>query len=329
MTPGETEITLTGDDRGVAVGQTMALRSTVFGPDAKVHYVSSDPTIATVDEEGVVTGVKPGFVSIHAESAVAPQIYGSYTLFVEPSYIASMVKSFRSQDYGTGILLNGRIAFLPSPASKSSTEEKSSLLAPFAFALQTNSHTFKDGSGSYSLPSFDFRLSPDKSISSLVSMVLGKGSYLAKDYSIASLDMGSPVFYSEENTDAGLFGLYQPFSLLEKLAGIVPSVSSLAEELPSVMSAASSFSTFLEKEGASVNEMVSFGAEASEGIALKDTVIEKINTAWPSVLESIKKSESLPSALKVLLPSMLPESFKDIRFNVTTDQEALDRKSVV
>jgi hypothetical protein len=199
-----------------------------------------------------------------------------------------MVKSFRSQDYGTGVLLNGRIAFLPSPASKTSTEEKSSLLGPFTFALQTNSHTFKNGGGSYSLPSLDFRLSPDKSISSLVSMALGKGSYLAKDYSIASLDMGSPVFYSEENTDAGLFGLYQPFSLLEKLAAIVPSVSTLVEEMPSVMSAASNFSSFLEKEGSSVNELVSFGTDASEGIALKDTVISKINTAWPSVLESIK-----------------------------------------
>lgn len=322
VTPGETSISLTGDDRGVAVGETMALHCSVFGPNAKVHYVSTDPTIATVDGNGVVTGVKPGFVSIHAVSAESEAIYGSYTLFVEPSYINAMVKGFRGNDYANGLSFGGRIAFTPSPASKSSTEEKSSLLAPFTCAVQTTSHPFKSGSGTYSLPSFDFRLMPDKSISSIVSMVLGKGSYSAKDFSIASLEMASPVFYSEENTDAALFGLYQPFSLLEKIAGIVPDVSTIADSLPSAMGAAVNFSAFLEKQAASLNEMISFGTDETEGIALKDSVIEKINTAWPSVLSSIKNSTTLPSALKLLLPSMLPESFKDVRFNVSTDKNA-------
>ena len=75
----------------------MALHCSVFGPNAKVHYVSTDPTIATVDGNGVVTGVKPGFVSIHAVSAESEAIYGSYTLFVEPSYINAMVKGFRGE----------------------------------------------------------------------------------------------------------------------------------------------------------------------------------------------------------------------------------------
>lgn len=322
LTPGDTEIRLTADDRGVAVGESMALHCSVYGPNAKVHYVSSDPTIATVDETGVVKGVKPGFVSIHAQSVSAAQIYGSYTLFVEPSYIASMVKNFRSQNYAKGVLHQGKIAFMPSPASASATEADASLFAPFSFALQTTSHPFKNGSGTYSLPSFDFRLSPEKNVSSLVSMILGKDGYLAKDYSLASLEMGSPVFYSEENTTEGLFGYYQPFSFLEKLASIVPEASTLAEALPSVMGVASNFSSFLEKEGAQVNEMVSFGEEASEGIALKESVITKINSAWPSLLESIKTSTTLPNALKVLLPTMLPESFKDVRFSTTLDQGA-------
>jgi hypothetical protein len=294
----------------------MNLHCLVYGPNAKVRYTSSDESIATVDQDGVVTGVKPGFVSIRATSVASSQSYGSYTLFVEPSYIKNLVTSFRGNDYANGVSFAGRLAFMTSPASASSTEEKSSLLVPFSFALQNQSHPFSQGSGSYTLPSFDLRLSPDEGIVSLVDMVIGKSGYKAKNFSLASLDLSSPVFYSEENTAASLFGLYQPFSFLSKIAPLVPEASTLADSLPSVVAAASNLDAFLEKTAVTLNANLAFSETESEGISLKESAIATINEKWPSILEGIKSSKSLPSPLPILLPAMLPTSFKDIRFSV-------------
>ena len=48
----------------VAVGSTEAIKATVKPANTKVTYTTSDATIATVDEKGVVTGVKAGDVTI-------------------------------------------------------------------------------------------------------------------------------------------------------------------------------------------------------------------------------------------------------------------------
>jgi hypothetical protein len=319
VTPGETSISLTGGDRGVVVGGSMPLRCIVYGPNAKVSYSSSDTSIATVDEEGVVTGIKPGFVTIRATSAASSDVSAAYTLFIEPSYISSMVKSFRNNNYASGLSFAGRLGFMVSPASASSTEEKSTTYAPFTFAVQNTTHQSSSGSGSYLLPSFDLRAEPDKSVSSLVSMILGKGSYKAKNFSVASLDLNSPIFYSEENTDQGLFGLYQQFSFLEKVASLLPSASTLLENYSSVSGAVTDFSGFLDKEAATLNDSLAFSDDGTEGIYLKDSVIAKINEKWPSVITSIKNSTTMNSTLKAILPGILPESFSDIRFSVSTN----------
>ena len=52
----------------VAVGATEQITATVKPASTKVTYASSDATIATVDEKGVVTGVKAGEVTITAKA---------------------------------------------------------------------------------------------------------------------------------------------------------------------------------------------------------------------------------------------------------------------
>ena len=52
----------------VAVGATEQITATVKPASTKVTYASSDATIATVDEKGVVTGVKAGKVTITAKA---------------------------------------------------------------------------------------------------------------------------------------------------------------------------------------------------------------------------------------------------------------------
>ena len=64
--PSVTSLTLSPDTLNLEVGDTSALTATV-GPDTAnptVVWTSSDPSVATVDENGVVTAVGPGTVTI-------------------------------------------------------------------------------------------------------------------------------------------------------------------------------------------------------------------------------------------------------------------------
>ncbi len=65
-TPQLTDVTLSPDTLNLEVGDTSALTATVGpdGADPAVVWTSSDPSIATVDENGVVTAVSPGTATI-------------------------------------------------------------------------------------------------------------------------------------------------------------------------------------------------------------------------------------------------------------------------
>ena len=61
-------VTVTGSETEILVGQSLTVSATVLPERAAddVVWSSSDPSIATVDENGVVTGVKAGTVKIIA-----------------------------------------------------------------------------------------------------------------------------------------------------------------------------------------------------------------------------------------------------------------------
>ena len=61
----EPKISITGAD-SVYIDQTISLTATVSGIDGSVAWSSSDSTIASVDQNGVVTGIKKGTVTIYA-----------------------------------------------------------------------------------------------------------------------------------------------------------------------------------------------------------------------------------------------------------------------
>ena len=67
-----TRVQITAEAKSVAVGETMGLSAAVAPADATISAVewsSGDERIATVDEKGVVTGVKKGNVRITAKAA--------------------------------------------------------------------------------------------------------------------------------------------------------------------------------------------------------------------------------------------------------------------
>lgn len=69
----------------VLEGSTITLTATVTGDDAnQVTWTSENPEVATVDENGVVTGVKAGTATIRATSVLDPSVSGTYEVTVNP-----------------------------------------------------------------------------------------------------------------------------------------------------------------------------------------------------------------------------------------------------
>lgn len=89
-----TSIAVTAERNAVAEGQTLSLHTTVLPVDAddsSVTWSSSDETKATVNANGVVTGVATGTVTIRATSNEDNQIFGEISIEVG-EYIAPYVR---------------------------------------------------------------------------------------------------------------------------------------------------------------------------------------------------------------------------------------------
>ena len=86
--------------------QTLQLSATVYPLEAlqSVTWTSTDEAIATVNEEGLVTAVSAGNVSIEAYSVANPEVSASYALIIEgkePEVILpTSVEIFNSSESG-------------------------------------------------------------------------------------------------------------------------------------------------------------------------------------------------------------------------------------
>lgn len=67
--PVETTITITSETLEISVGESTPIEYTVEPDTATVRWESSDTSIATVDEQGVVTGIAGGSVTVTAYAA--------------------------------------------------------------------------------------------------------------------------------------------------------------------------------------------------------------------------------------------------------------------
>ena len=83
-------VTLNKSSLTLVEGNTETLTATVTPGDVidkSVQWASSDPSVATVSDKGVVTAVKAGTASITATSTLTPDKKASCTVTVEPQFI--------------------------------------------------------------------------------------------------------------------------------------------------------------------------------------------------------------------------------------------------
>lgn len=85
-----TSVTIEGDETSIDPGETLTLNATVNPSNASypdVEWTSSDPSVATVSQEGVVTALAPGEVTI---TATADGVYGTKVLTVNSIPVQSI-----------------------------------------------------------------------------------------------------------------------------------------------------------------------------------------------------------------------------------------------
>jgi len=129
-------VELTGD-RQVEIGKTMQLSCQVSGPDSSVSYFVSDPDLARVDDNGLVTAKKAGFVTVTAtaiNSNSKDPATDSFSFFVEPHYIARMVESMTEYSLTDTLSFNETISFCYLPSS-GSNPESSAMKLPYTVSI--------------------------------------------------------------------------------------------------------------------------------------------------------------------------------------------------
>lgn len=104
---GPVSIVLTADDPNVEVGETIKISSKTSG----LSFESSNESIATVDSDGIVTGLKVGDVTITARKGNDND--GTYEYSYTPGTIAITVK-----EGTTSYLINGKIVTVTSDGTK-------------------------------------------------------------------------------------------------------------------------------------------------------------------------------------------------------------------
>ncbi len=103
-------ITLNMANATLAIGQQLQLAATVLpanATDKGVHWISTNPNVAVVDQNGLITAKGAGDVSIHAESSDPSDICADMTVHVyNPNIPVGYVTCIGSMDLDPGEVRN-------------------------------------------------------------------------------------------------------------------------------------------------------------------------------------------------------------------------------
>ena len=330
---GEYQVSLDGPT-GVEIGETGQLNATVYGLNSNVEYFVSDPDLASVSSDGVITGKKAGFVTVRATAAGSnyrDPVTASHVVFIEPHYIARMVEAIKVDELDKGLNFRGNISLNFDPSS-GADPDGNSWVFPYSLSLQ------KDENEKILT---DFTLSTSDSTSMvtfLLSQVLGTNYSNAKEFSFAHIRDGNIQYHLLTNDN--LVGDYKSLSINDDiLPAITEKVYSLAKDAKdSDNNLLSSFVKDYKNRGKEaldfaswcplINSVLEYSTDPSEGISVRQSFIytiqdfleENRQKAIDGVISSIT-NESLKMFAGQLVAGMLPGTLQDIRTTFTLDSD--------
>ena len=327
---GKYKVTLDGPT-GVEIGESGQLSATVFGLNSNVEYFVSDPDLASVSSDGVITGKKAGFVKITATAAGSNYrnpATASHVVFIEPHYIARMVESIKTNELDKGLNFRGNISFNASPSSNENPDE-SAWVFPYSLSLQ------KDENEKILT---DFTLSTSDSTSTvmfLLSQILGTNYSNAKEFSFAHM--------GDENIQYHLLinvGDYKNLSINDDILPVITKkIYSLASDAKnSDNNLISSFIKDYKNRGKEaidfaswcplINSVLEYSTDPSEGISVRQSFIytiqdfleENRQKAIDGIISSIT-NESLIMIASQIVAGLFPGTIEDIRTTFTLDAD--------
>ncbi len=149
-TPRSTDFAISGDQ--VTIGNTLTITHTT-NYDGKISYTSSDATIASVSNTGVVTGKKAGWATIYAKATKTNLYYGTtqiFRVYVASTSLPSGFIMTRMPYVGVNNVVAPSNAKLYMPVMNNSS---SALTSPYVYYKVTrNSGSFSAGVGYASMP---------------------------------------------------------------------------------------------------------------------------------------------------------------------------------
>ena len=101
----ERELYVDMPSNNVDIGSTLTITTRTVPENRLVVWESSDPTIATVDQQGVVTGIKAGVVTIRAFMPAGPSISKTIYVTIEDGvyYISNAFSGYYLQTQGRSV----------------------------------------------------------------------------------------------------------------------------------------------------------------------------------------------------------------------------------
>lgn len=123
------KIEVSADKTSIEVGQTAKLTATVSpdnATDKSFTWSSSDNAVATVNADGVVTGVKVGTVTISATANDGSGVKGSVTINVVPTLWTSLSVDVKSFSFVKGESFTAKVSGTPANATDKSLSVTSS-----------------------------------------------------------------------------------------------------------------------------------------------------------------------------------------------------------
>lgn len=297
----------------------MQLTPTVYGPDNQVSYFISDPDLAKVDANGLVTAKKAGFATVTATatgSDITNPATASLSFFIEPAYFARMADSVGKYDLSNGLTVGGSISLCLAPGETDEASDKSAMQFPYSISI------LKDETSGFMMDAH-LDLGANTAFISSYLMIAGIDAGLAASTRFGfTYYGGSSLFaYGMNGADNDALCYYRELSLADDVAPfLLTKVISLVSSQTGSSLITEDFiydilnngleALDLSSYGGLINTVLYYDSDPTVGIYAYKNHLATVQTYVDKLKEKAQESEI---GAMLALMGFFPESLQDIR----------------